>query len=247
MMEYLRKSTTSVRRTCKSLERKVTQVQNDFLLYKDQQENQSTEFRHSLDYTSEQIETLEREKADLTRKVNGLKKDNIEQHSRRRCLVLMGIEEEREQNTDEVIPEFCRDNLGITILESQLDRSHRLVPPKFDDKGKKLNCPIIEKFRSYRTRELIFSNKKKLKKNGFLIHENLTKRKMELFTQAKKIVGVRNVWTKGGNIFSFNKQNKVFVIRSSKDLDNLNVSFNYVAIVFPILKCRQYRRFFYSV
>ena len=71
MMEYLRKSTTSVRRTCKSLERKETQVQNDFLLYKDQQEKQSTDFKQSLNYTSEQLETLQREKADLTKKVNG--------------------------------------------------------------------------------------------------------------------------------------------------------------------------------
>ena len=133
-MEYLRKSTTSVRITCTSLERKATQVQNGCLLYKYQQEEQSTDFRHSLDYTSEQIETLQREKADLTRKANGLKKeleeqiDNIEQYSRRQCLVSMRIEEEREENTDQIILEFCRDNLGITILGSQLDRSHRLGP-----------------------------------------------------------------------------------------------------------------------
>ena len=99
-----------------------------------------------------------------------------------------------------------------------------------------MNRPIIAKFCSYRTRELIFSNKKKLKKSGFVIYENLTKRRMELFTQAKKIAGVRNVWTKDGNIFSFNKQTKVFVIRFSKDLDNLNGSFNYVPIVFPDLE-----------
>ena len=38
------------------------------------------------------------------------------------------------------------------------------------------------------------------------------------------------------DIFSFNKQNKVFVIRSSKDLDNWNVSFNNKPIVFPELE-----------
>ena len=54
--------------------------------------------------------------------------------------------------------------------------------------------------------------------------------------QAKKIASVRNVWTKDRNIFSFNKQNKDFVISFSKDLDNLNVSFNYVLIVFPDLE-----------
>ena len=69
-----------------------------------------------------------------------------------------------------------------------------------------------------------------------MIYENLTRIRIELFTQAKKTDGVRNVWTKDGNIFSFNKQNKVFVIRSSKDLDNLNVRFNYVPVVFPDLE-----------
>ena len=175
--------------------------------------------------------------------MNGLKKDFEEQIDNittfqlsRQCLLFMGIEEEREENTDQVILESCKDNPGITISESQLDHLHILGPPKVYDKGKKGNHPIIAKFCSYRTRKLIFSNKKKLKKSGFVIYENLRKRRMELFKQAKKIAGVRNVWTKDGNIFSFNKQNKVFVIRSSKNLDNLNVSFNHVPIVFPDLQ-----------
>ena len=65
--------------------------------------------------------------------MNGLKKDleeqidNMEQYSRRQCFVFMGIEEEREENTDQVILEFCKDNLRITVSESQLDRSHRQI------------------------------------------------------------------------------------------------------------------------
>ena len=75
--------------------------------------------------------------------MNGLKKDleeqidNIEQYSRRPCLVFMGIEEEREENTDKIILEFCRDDLGITLFESQLDRSHRLGPPNLMIKAKR--------------------------------------------------------------------------------------------------------------
>ena len=67
---------------------------------------------------------------------------------------------------------------------------------------------------------------------------------MKLFTQAKKIADVGNVWTKDGEIFCFNKQNKVFVIRSSEGLDNLNVSFNNESMISLILKCWQYGRFF---
>ena len=110
-MEYLRKSTTSVvRRTCKSLERKVTQAQNDFLLHKHQQEKQSTDFKQSLDYTSEQIESLQREKADLKRKANGSKKDleeqidNIKQYSRRQCIVFIWDRGKREEI---LIRTFC--------------------------------------------------------------------------------------------------------------------------------------------
>ena len=133
---------------------------------KGQQEKQSADFRQSLDYTAEQIETLQREKADLTRKVNGLKQDleeqidNMEQYSRRQCLVFIGTEEKREENTDQVILEFCKDSLGITISEIQLDCSHGMGPHKIDDKGKKVNHQIIAKFCSYRTRDLIFSNRK---------------------------------------------------------------------------------------
>ena len=54
----------------------------------------------------------------------------MEQYSRRQCLVFIGIEEEREENTDQVILELCKDNLGITISESQLDRSQRVIKAK---------------------------------------------------------------------------------------------------------------------
>ena len=196
-MEYLIKSTTSVRRTCNSLERKVTQVQNDFLLYKDlNRKKQSTDFKLSLDYTSEHIETLEREKADLTRKVNGLKKDleeqidNIEQYSRRQCLVFMGIEEEREENTDQVILEFCRDNLGITIFESQLDRSHRLGPSTFDDKGKKVNRPIILQNSIVIEQESWYFLTKKLEEKWFCDLRNSYKKKNGIIIHASK----ENCW-----------------------------------------------------
>ena len=75
--------------------------------------------------------------------MNGLKKDleeqidNMEQSCKRQCLFFMGIEEEREENTDQVIQEFYKDNFGITISESQLDRSHRLGPPNLMIKAKR--------------------------------------------------------------------------------------------------------------
>ena len=64
--------------------------------------------------------------------MNGLKKDleeqidNMEQYFRRQCLLFMGIEEEREENTDQVILEFCKNNVSVN---SKPDHAPRAKPP----------------------------------------------------------------------------------------------------------------------
>ena len=66
------------------------------------------------------------------------------------------------------------------------EEGYVLQSPNLIMKAKKVNRPIIAKFCSYRTRELIFSNKKKVKEKWFCDSRKSYIR-MELFTQAKKI------------------------------------------------------------
>ena len=62
--------------------------------------------------------------------------DRQEQYSRRNCILIHGIAENKEENTDQQAIDFINDNLDIKI---SIDRSHRIGGC---DKTK----PIILKF-----------------------------------------------------------------------------------------------------
>ena len=59
--------------------------------------------------------------------------DNLEQYSRRNCLVLHGVNESNNENTNEIIIKTFSEELGVEIKENDLDRSHRLGKPKRKD------------------------------------------------------------------------------------------------------------------
>ena len=75
--------------------------------------------------------------------------DDLEQYSRRNCLVLHGVNESNNENTNEIIIKTFSEELGVEIKEDDLDRSHRLGKPKRKDN--KLR-PIIVKFARYAVR-----------------------------------------------------------------------------------------------
>ena len=59
--------------------------------------------------------------------------DDLEQYSRRNCLVLHGVNESNEENTNEIIIKTFSEEIGVEIKEDDLDRSHRLGKPKRKD------------------------------------------------------------------------------------------------------------------
>eukprot|EP00057_Strongylocentrotus_purpuratus_P015307 XP_011669781.1 PREDICTED: uncharacterized protein LOC105440889 [Strongylocentrotus purpuratus] len=56
--------------------------------------------------------------------------DDLEQYSRRNCLIFSGVEEKRGENTTEVIRSLCRQNLGVEVNVADVDRIHRLGPAR---------------------------------------------------------------------------------------------------------------------
>ena len=62
--------------------------------------------------------------------------DDLEQYSRQNCLVLHGVNESNNENTNEIIISHYNfsEELGVEIKEDDLDRSHRLGKPKRKDK-----------------------------------------------------------------------------------------------------------------
>ena len=142
-----------------------------------------------------------------------------EQYSRRNCLIITGVKEKEGEDTDRVVLDIFEKKLNICLDIFQVDRSHRLNGPKRPESdNSQVIRPIIVKFATYRSRNLVFKAKKLLKGSGIAIFENLTTRRASLLKDVKRIEGNRNAWTMDGNILTFNMEGKIFTVRRIEDI-----------------------------
>ena len=116
--------------------------------------------------------------------------DCQEQYSRRNCILIHGIAENKEENTDQQAIDFINDSLDIKINEIDIDRSHRIGRY---DKAKKKARPIIVKFARYSVRGRVFQEKRKLKGTGESITESLTTKRIGQLNDAIEKYGFNNV------------------------------------------------------
>ena len=72
------------------------------------------------------INSLLERREDLDEKLTCIMKklDDIEQYSRRNCLLFTGIVEKDDENTDQLILDTCRESMGIELSLQDIDRSH---------------------------------------------------------------------------------------------------------------------------
>ena len=131
--------------------------------------------------------------------LNGFTKqvDRQEQYSRRNCLLIHGITEGNQENTDDLALEIFREKLDIELTQRDLDQTHWIGK---NDKKSNRPRPAIVKFIGYNDRKKIFSKKKQLKNSGISITESLTKLRMSKLAKAREEFGFRNVWTVDGRI-----------------------------------------------
>lgn len=145
--------------------------------------------------------------------------DKMEQYSRRNCLLLHGVPEAANEDTDELILQQAQKMLGSSgISITDIDRSHRLGPRRTTATALKQGPrPIIVRFTNYRARQKIFSNKKSLKGSKQIITESLTKRRMNWFRRVRDILGSTKVWTVDGRIM-FIMGDKICKIENADDM-----------------------------
>lgn len=121
------------------------------------------------------------------------------QYSRRNCLIVTGIAENKGEDTDKVMQSFARDKLGIQLDDSEIDRSHRLGKKQV---GKPR--PIIIKFTRYNMRRKFIKERRKLKGQGMSIQEHLTPFAEHLYGKAqelsRKAPWLKKVWTWDGRV-----------------------------------------------
>ena len=115
-----------------------------------------------------------------------------EQYSRRNCLLVHGIAETNDKNTDDLVVKTINGRLAVYVTENKIDRSHRIGRKKDGQRPR----PIIVKLTRYNTRKKVFASKRKLKGTSINITERLTAKRMEQLNKAREEHGFANVWTK---------------------------------------------------
>ena len=161
--------------------------------------------------------------------------DEIEQYSRRNCLLMNGIKEadppkenvsqetsevSTQENTDIAILLLFNEKLGVDVHIKDIDRRHRIGRQK--QKNKDTPRPIIVKFSNYNTRQWVFQARRKLKGTQISIVENLTSKRVAILSKARNKFGVRNVWSLDGRIFAVVEGVKTR-IDSIEQIDRLGV------------------------
>ena len=148
------------------------------------------DFEMQRDNTERDLDCLHQRSDDLSSHITDLeaKIDDLEQYSRRNCLILNGCQEKQaesqpvihdqdvneqkdqeEDNTDEIVLDVFRNIMDMRISIDEIERTHRLgrkaiINSSREDKSPKSGRPIIIKFSTYRKRQEIFSNKKKIER-----------------------------------------------------------------------------------
>ena len=188
----------------RNLQEKVTEIFNLVQDTKNMQmkgDKQLEELKSSVEVMSDKFDEYEKDRKEKEKIINGLqnevsflkeridllekKSDDSEQYSRRNCLLVHGVEEQEQENTDNIVLNVIKEHLDIELLVKDFDRSHRTG--KSNSKSKRR--PIIVKFISYNDRRAIFNNKKRLKGTGISITDSLTAERMRQLKKCK-----RSIW-----------------------------------------------------
>jgi len=113
------------------------------------------------------------------------------------------LQETATQEATSAVLDLCRNELGLALSESDISIAHRLP-----GKGKGSHRPILVKFATRRSRNLVYSARRSLHQlpagRRIFINEHLTKLNATIFAQARKLVRDKKIfstWSSGGHIF----------------------------------------------
>ena len=122
-MEYLKQFTLKMSSSNKALGSKLNKLSSEFQEFKREKDNEKKDLEKSLNFIQSQYDNLMAEKETLAARVIHLeskldsKVDELEQYSRRSCLVITGFVKlhAQQENTDAKVGEFCRERLDVQL------------------------------------------------------------------------------------------------------------------------------------
>ena len=139
--------------------------------------------------------------------------EEMEQYSRRNCVVIHGLKHQNEENetedTDDTAIKFFKNDLNIEVKMTDIDRSHRL-PSK--------NKPLIVKFVRHNMKSKIFAAKKNLRGKPIYLTESLTKTRLNCIRQLKEFKEnklIFSYWSWDGKLYYTKEKNgAVFTVKN---------------------------------
>ena len=173
---------------------------------------------------SAELESLKAENNSLKQDIKTLrnKTDDIEQRGRNDCLVIHGISESQNEDTNVLVCDLLKDKLGIDLVVDDLKRSHRLGPPRNQRSTRSTRekpRPIIIRFVHFHKRHKVFRSKRKLKSTGITITESSKSLRYSLYKESVKKFG-NSVWTSEGRIL-VKTNNQIVNIVDMESLQNM--------------------------
>ena len=116
-------------------------------------------------------------------------------------MLLHGVREDANENTTELSAQIISENL-IPLDVGEIARCHRFGPKHVGRVSKWAEAPrpIIIRFKDENKKLEVYRNKRNLKGKRYVITENLTKIRLELYKRAMERHGQKNVWTSEGRI-----------------------------------------------
>jgi len=119
------------------------------------------------------------------------KVEELEQYSRRNCLLIHGIPHVKGEDTDKVVLHILKNKLDIELEDDSIDRSYRL---KSMSTTKNKPKPIIVKFITHNDKDWVYYNK---------ITESLTPVRLQCMKKLKEeyLAKKTSYWSQDGNLF----------------------------------------------
>ena len=212
-----------------AVEQKIAQTNDKFETICNESRKEIAELKHSVEFIStsydeqkkindvllERIENMEKHQNIIKKKCHEYEEelvtnanliDSLEQYGRRNCVLIHGVPETKDENTDTLAIDTINEHLKIPLKARDLDRTHRIGKRKVDK-----TRPIIVKFARYNKRRSVFKNKKLFKGSAFMMTESLTVPRVKMLNAAKEKFGKDNVWSWDGEVFAKNGENIVNV------------------------------------
>lgn len=192
---------------------KVKQCQ-EAITHKEIEINKQNKVIKSLQEKLNNVETRIEEQEQYSRRTS-LRFNNVKVPTNRKGEIIQPVD------TDSIVLGICNKDLGLKLDINHIGRSHPIGEPK---DGK---ISIITRFLTYRQRQLVFRNKKKLKGNPdkMFIAENLTKHRYDLIKRLntlRKTGKIHSYWTHDGSVLvKKTEQSRTINIKNRKDVYKL--------------------------